>query len=594
MKFPLRNFLRFCESLKIDSKELGVIHLGKQMLGTQRYLVSEIAKGMEDGVHDFIVLKARQLGITVICLALDLYWHQRFPGMQGTLIADTDENREMFRTTLSFYLEGLDVSFRVPITGHNRSQLVFENRSRIAYQTAGTKKTNKAPVGVGKAIVFAHMTELSNWGNDSAADIEASLAQSNPKRLYVRESTARGYNGFYDSWEVAKTSSTQRAIFIGWWRNEMYQISRDDKRFKRYWDGNKTSDEKDWSREVKALYDVDITPEQFAWWRWMHDEKVQSETDLYQNYPPTESYAFQMTGSQFFPSLALSDRMSIAKRTPFDSYRFILSSAFVDTEVVPSNERVSTLKVWEHPDSSGHYVLGADPAWGSSDWADRFCAQIFRCYADGMEQVAEFCTPDCTTAQFAWVLVYLASLYSSPQAPIKMNIEINGPGQAVFQEFQNLRRLAFSLRDESKWVALAGVIQNIHNYLYKRVDSMSGGYAYHWKTTPETKSRMLNRMKDHFMNGEMTIRSTALLEEMKVIIHEGGHFVDPGRKKDDRVIAAALAGMPWDENIRIALAQMRHTKDAVKLARERNITASGTHVGKIVDRHLKSIGVVIR
>ena len=52
------------------------------------------------------------------------------------------------------------------------------------------------------------------------------------------------------------------------------------------------------------------------------------------------------------------------------------------------------------PDNEG---VGADPAYGSSDWADRFCIQVYRCYADGLDRVAEFATSELNTYQFAWV-----------------------------------------------------------------------------------------------------------------------------------------------------------------------------------------------
>jgi hypothetical protein len=106
--------------------------------------------------------------------------------------------------------------------------------------------------------------------------------------------------------------------------------------------------------------------------------------------------------------------------------------------VVDADEDFSTLKVWEMPKTDAFYVIGADPAYGSSEWKDQFCAQVFRCYADGMEQVAEFCSTDCTTSTFAWVMLHLAGSYntgindSGQGTPnVMMNLEINGPGMAL-------------------------------------------------------------------------------------------------------------------------------------------------------------------
>ena len=113
MKFDLQKFYRFCAELKIETKEQGLRKLDS-LLGTQTYVMNEIAKGLEDDVHFFTILKGRQLGVTTISLALDLYWHFIHPGLQGTLTTDTEENREMFRSTLGMYLEGLPKAWKVP------------------------------------------------------------------------------------------------------------------------------------------------------------------------------------------------------------------------------------------------------------------------------------------------------------------------------------------------------------------------------------------------------------------------------------------------------------------------------------------------
>ena len=177
MKFNLDNFYRFCSQLKIESKEDGLIPMAKP-LGTQRYVMEEIAKGLENDIHFFVILKGRQLGITTISLALDLYWQFTHPGRQGTLVADTEENRDMFRSTLGMYMDGLPKEYKIPLIAHNRNQLVLKNRSRIFYQIAG----NKSRLGQGKAITYLHGTETASWGNEEGlASLIASLAEKNPE-----------------------------------------------------------------------------------------------------------------------------------------------------------------------------------------------------------------------------------------------------------------------------------------------------------------------------------------------------------------------------------------------------------------------------
>ena len=163
MDFNLKQFYRFCSELKIETKEKGLMKMGKP-LGTQTYVMNEIAKGLEEGVHFFTILKGRQLGITTISLALDLYWHFINPGLQGTLVTDTEENRDMFRSTLAMYMEGLPKEYRIPLLAHNRTQLSLKNRSRLFYQVAGLRA--KGSLGRGKAITFLHGTETSSWGDE--------------------------------------------------------------------------------------------------------------------------------------------------------------------------------------------------------------------------------------------------------------------------------------------------------------------------------------------------------------------------------------------------------------------------------------------
>jgi len=259
-KFNLNQFYHFCKQLKIETKEQGLRKMD-HLLGTQTYVMDEISKGLEEDVHFFVILKGRQLGITTISLALDLYWHFTHPGLQGTLTTDTEENRDMFRSTLGMYMEGLPKEYRIPLLAHNRNQLSLKNRSRLFYQVAGLRA--KGSLGRGKAITFLHGTETSSWGDEEGlASLLASLAETNPDRMYIFESTARGFNMFHDMYVTAKRARTQRAIFCGWWRNELYMADPNSPIYKVYWDGRMTGEEKEWVRDIKKLYNIEINSRQ--------------------------------------------------------------------------------------------------------------------------------------------------------------------------------------------------------------------------------------------------------------------------------------------------------------------------------------------
>jgi hypothetical protein len=581
MNFDLNKFYKFCSELKIETKEEGLKKMGT-LLGTQTYVMEEIKKGLEDDVHFFVILKGRQLGITTVSLALDLYWQFTHPGWQGTLVADTEENRDMFRSTLAMYMDGLPKEYKVPLVAHNRNQMVLKNRSRIFYQIAG----NKSRLGQGKAITYLHGTETASWGSEEGiASLIASLAEKNPERLYLFESTAQGFNMFHDMYKTAKKAKTQRAIFCGWWRNEYYSVAGDSDIYKVYWDGKLSAEEKEWVKDIKKLYGYEVNSRQMAWWRWKMHEGIKDESLMYQEFPPTEDYAFVMTGTSFFSTTRCTDAAKEAKKLVPDHYRYAFGQLFQDTEVIKSTERLGTLTVWEEPVDTAYYVIGADPAYGSSDWADRFCIQVYRCYADGLDQVAEFATSEMNTYQFAWVIAHLAGAYKNST----LNLEVNGPGQAVINEIRNLKRMAVSLGG-AMGHGLMDVLGSMTNYIWRRNDTLGGlSNSIGYLTTTNSKERMLQYMKDYFERQMIKIRSMETLEEMKGIVREGSFLGAPGRGKDDRVIATALACVAYAEQIQPRLIAQKITRQ-ISHAQE-NFTPEQISVGRNVSDYLKRIGM---
>ena len=581
MNFDLKQFYKFCAQLKIESKEDGLIPMSKP-LGTQTYVMEEIAKGLADDIHFFVILKGRQLGITTISLALDLYWQFTHPGWQGTLVADTEENRDMFRSTLGMYMEGLPKEFKIPLVAHNRNQMVLKNRSRIFYQIAG----NKSRLGQGKAITYLHGTETASWGSEEGlASLIASLAEKNPERLYMFESTAQGFNMYHDMYKTAKTAKSQRAIFCGWWRNEYYSADPKGQIYKVYWDGKLTGEEKEWTKEIKKLYGVEINSRQMAWWRWKLAEGMKDESLMFQEFPPTEDYAFVMTGTSFFSNSRCTDAAKVAKKQVPDCYRYVFGQDFQDTQVIKSSERLGVLRIWEEPVDNGYYVIGADPAYGSSDWADRFCIQVYRCYANGLDQVAEFATSEMNTYQFAWVIAHIAGAYKNST----LNLEVNGPGQAVISELRNLRRQA-TATSGSLGKDLRDVLGSMQNYIWRKLDTMGGlSNSIGFMTTHQTKERMMNYFKDFFERGMMNVFSMDLLEEMKTIVREDGFLGAPGRNKDDRVIASALAVVAWAEQVQPRLIANYITRE--KQAIDADKSSQDLFIGRNVSDYLSKIGM---
>jgi hypothetical protein len=298
---------------------------------------------------------------------------------------------------------------------------------------------------------------------------------------------------------------------------------------------------------VKQLYGVDVSLQQVAWYRWhLQSEKEGDQGLMDQEFPWTEEDAFISTGSNFFTTVSLTECTKAARRHPYWTYRYKWALQFDDVVLQQTRDPRAPLRVWEEASKFGYYVLGCDPAFGSSDEADRSVVSVWRGFADCMVQVAEFCSTEPSTYQTAWVLAHLAGYYGLQWCmPI---LEITGPGQAVFDELEKIRAMAAEIRPRPghETSELRNLLAHMRHFLYRRIDTLAGGLAYQWRSSGELKSRMMNQYKNGIELKRIIPRSVPLLEEMRGVINDEGWIGAEGRKKDDRVVGAALAYQGWN------------------------------------------------
>lgn len=584
-------FLDFMANVTITSKELQYDQaetpkLADMLYEAQWMFLENICHGLDNGIHDFKFLKARQLGISTISLVFDCFYMSVKDRLQGALITDTEPNREKFRILIEQIIEGLPKGLRVGIKTMNRNNMVLANGSVLDFIVAGTRKTN-TNLGRSRALNFVHATELSSWGSeDGIASLKASLAQHHPDRLYIWESTAKGFNMFYDMWGEAKTDTIgQKAVFIGWWAKNSYSYAEDSPIFKEYWTGDLDDEEQVMVDEVARRYNYHITPGQIAWHRYMRTNQITDDDQMRQEFPSTEDEAFVMSGKSFFPLRRLSEDLKFLldmEGAPVKAYRYHVGADFLATtlEQLEDTEHCD-LRIWEEPNPNGIYVMGVDPAYGRNDFKDKHAIEVYRCFADKMVQVAEYAADDCETYQVAWVMAHLAGAYKN----IWINLEVSGPGFAVMRELTTLRQQmdAGYLRGTAAQMDLLDVFSSTRWYLYHRPDSMGPGYVYNWKTTTDNKLTILNQMRDSYSLRMMLLRSIPLLQEMERVVQDGSEIQAEGRAKDDRVFATALACKTWIDWVRPSLITTNQTYSRVleeeRMAEEQ---PQATFIGRVV------------
>ncbi len=604
-------FEEFIRDLRISSKE----ESSEDDRGTplnlwrsQRRALEFIGHGLDDGIHKFYILKGRQQGLTTLTLAVDIFWAAFHKNLFGALITDNEDNREKNRSILKRYVDSFPEGYfgdEFYITKNNRNYIEFSNGSRFDFKIAGTKKKSIA-WAEGAGYVMAHATELGKYGDGEGMEsFEEAMPQTNPNRLLICESTANGFNHWREMYMGASADPyTKRALFNGWWSADTNVVPRSDPRFIQYGGYAPSGEEREKVAAVKHLYGEVITPEQLAWIRWRSATANDAEGIFAQNQPWLADEAFIMSGYSFFQVRQIAKDVQAIMDSPpvgvedggyaYSAYYYEFGTSFFDLRLKPMDEdddnREIELKIWEEPHPNGKYVIGMDPAWGRNEHSDKHAIGVFRCFADKLVQVAEYATSKVEVKYAAWVLAHLAGAYDD----VMVNIEINGPGNALMMEWEAIRGLINAEMNQGlvKTRDWENALGNARWYLYNRPDSLGKGYAANFLSTQRTKTELMHQMRGAYVTRELVIRSIPLLDEMRLVVADGDSIGAPEssneNSKDDRVFATALANRAWINWRRNEMLQQGLTMQRV-LDEERGVADPGNiRLNHMVQRFLLS------
>lgn len=572
-------FYRFLKKCYVNSKDSGRISLGEHLYMGQVELIRQIFDALEEDIHDIWILKSRQLGISTIIRALIIFFSGMFKGLKGAIVFDTSNNKDESRAELEVMITALPPDLKFPkIKGNNRAGLTLQNDSKVLFMSAGvSKRKSSGTLGRSVGLSLAHLSELCSYDNEEGLEaFRESLSDLNPDRLYIYESTARGFNSWHQMWMEARENPNARCIFLGFWSKEQQRIDRKSEDFERYGIYLPSEQEKEKIDYVRDHYNVEVTAEQLAWYRRKMDPGAKAEGDAppdfkgnntrVQEQAWTELDAFQQTGSVFFAPEKLTDQTNSWGSKKFKSYMYLCTDEFVDTQILKApNSRMVELKVWDEPvNNDGVYVLAIDPAYGENERNDRSSIQVCRCFADGLDQVAEYAWPLIRTEHLAYVIASLMAWYGKNNNEVRYILELNGPGMATFNSLKGIKYQLENGRQprEIKEAGLEDVFRNVRTYVYNRSDAMGIGSNFHMKTNTNLKITFMERLRDFLSNGKLRVRSLAMLEECNYVARDGDTIKAPDSMKDDRVLAMALACHYWDQTIKKSLIPSGRTRDA--------------------------------
>lgn len=416
-------------------------------------------------------------------------------------------------------------------------------------------------------------SEVCSWGNEEGlVSFRQSLAEANPNRLYVWESTARGYNSWYRLWQEAKVDNNNKeTLFIGWWAKETQIIERGLPDFEKYGRDDPTEREAERIELVRKLYGWEVSREQLAWYRRKIDpareltEDDPEDSNLVQEQPWIEEDAFQQTGSTFFQAEKITEATVYAAKAPRPTlYKFWPGVDFLTSDMkLAERRREVEFKMWEEPVENSWYVISADPAYGHDEKNNNSAVQVMRCFADGLDQVGEYASASIQPHQFSWLLWTLVGYYGSlPNNQVLMICEINGPGEEVWRQYrQTQASLQTYQRAAAREKGIGNIVGNARSYIYSRSDSMNAGHNFQWKTNEQLKVQIMEACRNYFHNGVLRVVSFETFEEMRTITRDGDSIGAEGANRDDRTFALAMAVRAWDEKIRRQLMGNNRTRE---------------------------------
>lgn len=507
----------------------------------------------------FIILKARQMGISTLIEALCFWWTSTHRWVVSNIIAhkaDAAENLyEMFRN----YYEQAHTMFQPTLKYNTRKDLVFDVEDKVkaelrahidacedeelcgvSHKPAGLAskiKTLVAKDGVGRSstITFFHGSEVAFW--EAKADVVSSAVQAVPmaaNTFVFLESTANGVGGyFYDEWQSAMAGeSNLTPVFFAWHSHDEYEWPVQTPILQ-------YDDEEGRLIEVfkERMYPEDSWDRKIAWRREKKKEFRYEPKKFYQEYPADDMEAFLASGNPVFDLDTLRAMDLRARKfnkehggpmfghiVPDSSNIGMKKYVFEEVPMLLEDHDPSPLKVWELPEQGEKYVIGVDVSEGKLEQTksgkenDYSVIDVTR--SSDLKTVARWrghIDPDL----LGGVAYAIGTFYNTAL----IAVEVNNHGLTTVQSLRNKFYRNLYMRE-----------QNEELQFQERTALMG------WQTNRKTKKLVINNLVHAIRDGDILDLDTVFIRECMTYIKDDQGFTNAQEGCfDDTVMAKAIA-----------------------------------------------------
>ncbi len=475
-------FLRFCGLLEIQPASGG---------GRIRFNLSPIQRRYNAArTRRDIILKPRQVHVTTLECARDLWHFVTRPGARVVVVCQSSTDQAAFKDIAYKFRIFFDSLRRAGLNLHFRTESVGEwtlasRDATMRIIQAGASEASAAKKGRGGTVNRLHFTESAFF--ERADTTFNSLLESVPGPEYgseiVNESTANGAGGFYsDQWQAAvEGANGYKPHFFCWWDHPHYRVELDE--------GETIRAE----NPLEEFFESKgVSPEQIKWYRRKVAEKGPTKTT--QEYPSDPDTCFLVSGRCFFDQGVTAGLLTKA------------------TEPI-AVELKGALRIWKRPKPGARYVLSADPSEGTGGDPG---AAVIREVGTG-DHVATL-HGQFPPLEFSRLLAAAGRLYNWAL----IAVERNNHGHAVLLGLQRLET-----SDGQIWA---------YPNVFRDLDGKQG-----WNETGPARARMLDDLEDAHRRGQWQTADRMILAEQRVFIVGPNGKAEAARgKHDDLVMAEAI------------------------------------------------------
>lgn len=476
-----------------------------------------------------VVLKARQLGITSISVAM-LCWLVFFhPNTQSLSMSDDDSkvevNFNMSRTAWENLPWWMQPSKRYDVKG---SMLGFDRakaEDRAKNPGMGSLlwfESANQPSGAAysKSLLGAHLAEVARYRDSKpiTEGIFGSLVNYHGS-IGVMESTAQGRHNVWH--RICKNSQAGKLgwkfMFLQWFTEPGYSVAVPA-------NFEATQDEIALRDKIKIEAKVALTDGQLQWRRDKMAEFEATDGDaevFHQEFPISPAEAFIASGRCAFSKKRLQDMITNFCRPP--KWEGNIRLAEDDHTPKLSHSKGGPFQIWEFSQKKVKYYVSGDPSLGI-EGGDAACVQVYSVPEDinqPLRQVARW-HGWIAPGAFARIMVAIGYFYNEAE---------------LAPEANTISTVASDI---------VKVLNYPSFYIWMREDKIRNAYSSFigWWTTFKNKNEMIGRFREALDEWTVIIRSEEDIDEFFDFVEDesgGEKFRAREGASDDCVMAHLIA-----------------------------------------------------